>query len=213
MTTKPFKIQVGKSRPIRDTMLWASRPIVERALRFPAMNAIYEEVQSCKDDDRHFSDKALAALGIEIDVIDEQLQRIPKEGPVVVVANHPFGGIEGLILCSMLRRIRPDTKLMANHLLSMIPDLRDSFIFVDPFEGKGATGRNIGPTRAAMKWLKQGHLLGAFPAGEVSHLKLRKRAVVDPQWNPMTARLLHRIGATAVPVFFDGQNSRLFQVA
>lgn len=213
MTSKPFKIPVGKKRPLRDTMLWASRPIVERALRFPAMNAIYEDIQSRPEDTRHFSDKALSALGVEIDVVAEQLERIPKEGPVVVIANHPFGGIEGLILCSLLRKIRPDAKLMANLLLSMIPDLRDSFFFVDPFDGKSAVGRNIGPTRQAMKWVRDGHLLGAFPAGEVAHLKLRKRAVVDPQWNPATARIIQRSGATVVPIFFDGHNSRLFQVA
>jgi putative hemolysin len=213
MTTKPFKIAVGKSRPLRDTMLRASRPIVERALRFPAMNAIYEEIQSWQNDQRHFSDKALTALGVEVDVLDEQLQRIPKQGPVVVIANHPFGGIEGLILCSLLRRIRPDAKLLANQLLGMIPDLRDSFFFVDAFESRQAIGRNIGPTRQAMNWVKEGHLLGAFPAGEVAHLRLRKRAVVDPKWNPTTARIIKRTGATVVPVFFDGYNSRLFQVA
>eukprot|EP00752_Nemacystus_decipiens_P016586 g14826.t1 len=194
-------------------MLWASRPIVERALRFPAMNAIYEEIQSWTGDDRHFSTKSLAALGIEINTIAEQVARIPKEGPVVVVANHPFGGIEGLILCSLLREVRPDAKLLANNLLSMIPDLRDSFFFVDAFEGQDAVRRNIGPTRAAMRWVKDGHLLGAFPAGEVSHLKLRKRAVVDPQWNPTTAKIIKRTGATVLPIFFDGCNSRLFQVA
>ncbi|MEM6258119.1 MAG: GNAT family N-acyltransferase [Planctomycetota bacterium] len=213
MSTKPFKIKVGRSRPIRDTMLWASRPIVERALRFPAMNAIYEEIQSWTADERHFSDKALTALGVQVESLKEQIDRIPKEGPVVVVANHPFGGIEGLILCSMLRRVRPDARLLANNLLSMIPDLRDSFFFVDAFEGHGAVGRNIGPTRAAMRWVKEGHLLGAFPAGEVAHLKLRKRAVVDPQWNPTTAKIIQRTGASVVPIFFDGYNSRLFQVA
>jgi len=212
-TSRPFKIDVGREKPIRDTVIRASRPLVERALRFPAMNAIYKEIQSRPDDTRHFADKALDMLGVELDLIDEQLQRIPEEGPVVLVANHPFGGIEGLILTSILRRRRPDAKLLANSLLSMIPELRDSFFFVNAFETKDAIKENIASTRAAMRWVADGHLLGVFPAGEVSHLKLRKRAVIDPKWNPTVARIVQKTGATAVPVFFDGRNSKLFQAA
>lgn len=213
MPTNPFKIDLQRSRTFRDTVLWASRPIVERALRFPALNGIYAEAESWTDDNRHFSTKLLDVMGVEAETLSDQMDRIPKEGPVVVVANHPFGGIEGLILCSLLRQARPDTKLLANNLLSMIPNLRESFFFVDAFEGKGAVGRNVGPTRAAMRWVKEGHLLGAFPAGEVSHLKLRKRAIIDPPWHPTTAKIIQRTGATVVPFFFDGHNSRLFQAA
>lgn len=212
-TAKPFRISVGRTKPVRDTVVRAARPLVERALRFPAMNAIYQEIHSWRDDTRHFSDKCLTALGVELDVLDEQLERIPKEGPVVLVANHPFGGIEGLILCSILRRRRPDAKLLANSLLSMIPELRDSFFFVDPFGGPAAVKRNLNATRNAMRWVADGHLLGVFPAGEVSHLKLRQRAVVDPPWSPTVARILQKTGAQAVPVFFDGRNSKLFQAA
>ncbi|MEM1356035.1 MAG: GNAT family N-acyltransferase [Planctomycetota bacterium] len=213
MTVRPFKIEVGKDKPFRDSMVRASRPFVEWALRFPAMNAIYNEISSWEDDERHFSDKALSALGIELDLPQVQIDRIPKEGPVVIVSNHPFGGIEGLILCAILRRHRPDAKLLANHLLSMIPDLRESFFFVDPFETREAVRRNIASTRAAMRWVSDGHLLGVFPAGEVSHLKIKQRSVIDPDWSPTVARIIQKTGAQAVPVFFDGRNSRLFQVA
>ncbi len=212
-TAKPFRISVGRTKPVRDTVVRAARPLVERALRFPAMNAIYQEIHSWRDDTRHFSDKCLTALGVELDLIDEQLERIPATGPVVLVANHPFGGIEGLILCSILRRRRPDAKLLANSLLSMIPELRDSFFFVDPFGGPGAIKRNLHATRNAMRWVADDHLLGVFPAGEVSHLKLRQRAVIDPPWSPTVARILQKTGAQAVPVFFDGRNSKLFQIA
>ena len=211
--TKPFQITVDCDNPLRDTVIRASRPILERALRFPAMNAIYQEVHRREDDPRHFSDKVLTALGVDLDLVDRQLEHIPAQGPVVLVANHPYGGIEGLILCSILRRRRPDAKLLANSLLSMIPELRDSFFFVDPFEGQGAVRRNLHATRNAMRWVADGHLLGVFPAGEVSHLRLRKRAVIDPPWHLAAARILQKTGATAVPVFFDGRNSRLFQAA
>ncbi|MEM9414743.1 MAG: GNAT family N-acyltransferase [Planctomycetota bacterium] len=212
-STPLFKINATGQKPIRGTMIRASRPIVERALRFPAMNAIYEAIKAKPEDTRHFADKALDHLGVDLDVIHEQLDDIPKEGPVVLVANHPFGGVEGLILCSLLHKHRPDSKILANAMLSMIPELRDSFFFVDAFEGKDAVRRNIAATRNAMRWVAEGHLLAIFPAGEVSHLKLRKRAVIDPKWNPMVARILQKTGAQAVPVFFDGRNSKLFQAA
>lgn len=213
MSTRPFKIEVGSDKPLRDGVVRASRPFVEWALRFPAMNAIYKEIAGWTDDDRHFSDKVLSALAVELDLPQEQIDRIPKEGPVVVVSNHPFGGIEGLILCAILRRHRPDAKLLANHLLSMIPDLRDSFFFVDPFDTKESIKKNVASTRQAMRWVADGGLLGVFPAGEVSHLKLSKRSVIDPPWNPIVARIIKKTGAHAVPIFFDGRNSRLFQVA
>ncbi len=137
---------------------------------------------------------------------------MPRDGAVVVVANHPFGALDGIILASVLAGVRPDVKVMANYLLGRIPDLRDLFLFVDPFGGGGAAAANAAPMRQSLRWLKDGGMLAAFPAGEVAHLSLRDRRVTDPRWNDTISRIVRRTGASVLPVYFDGRNGALFQL-
>ena len=141
----------------------------------------------------------------------EDLARIPAQGPVVVVANHPFGGVEGIILPSLLGKVRRDVKILANYLLQPVTELQDLFIYVDPFGTNHSTKANLASLREAMVWLKQGGLLGIFPAGEVSHLTWPKLEITDPVWSRTVARLIRKSRADAVPVFFAGQNGPLFQ--
>jgi len=161
-----------------------------------------------------FIDAALEAMGIRIRVSAEELDRIPKTGPVVVVANHPFGGLEGLVLAKMLLSVRPDARIMANFLLSRIPELQDLFVFVDPFGRSSATGGNVRPLKECLRVLGSGGLLGVFPAGAVAHPRLEngRPAIADPARGTTVARIVRRTGATVVPVHFSGRNSRLFQV-
>ncbi len=210
---QPFRIQANGPDPLRRTLIRAAGPAVERVLAFPTLNEIYAQIQSRIGDDRHFADKALDALSVRYRSRSEELAHIPTEGPLVVVANHPFGGIEGMVLCSLLRRVRPDTKLLANYMLSAIPDLRDTFFFVDPFGTPEAAKRNLASMRDAIDHVNQGGCLGVFPAGEVSHLKLRRRTIDDPPWSKTVGKIVQRTGAAVVPVFFDGRNSVLFQIA
>ncbi len=210
----PFRMDPSAPDPVRRSLLRAVRPAMERVLAFPQLNEIYAQIMSWVGDERHFADKALDALGVRYRVRDAELALIPKEGPLVIVANHPFGGVEGMVLCSLLRRVRPhDTKLLANYLLAAIPELRDAFFFVDPFGTPESTRKNLASMRGAIDHVKDGGCLGVFPAGEVSHLKLRRRTIDDPPWSPTVARIVQRTGATVVPVFFDGRNSALFQIA
>ena len=160
-----------------------------------------------------FCDRVLQAVGVRTRFFEEDLSQVPKEGAVVVVANHPFGGIEGVILLSLLRRIRPDVKAMANYLLESIPEMRGDFIFVDPFGTKGATKVNMRPIKESLTWLKEGHLLIVFPSGEVSSFDRRTLRVRDPAWNPSIAALVRKTGATVVPMFFPGRNSVAFNLA
>lgn len=131
----------------------------------------------------------------------------------MVVANHPYGALEGLILARLLLKVRPDVKVMANYILSRVPELRDMFLLVDPFASGQAVEQNFRPLRDALRWLEQGGMLVVFPAGEVSSLAWGRWRVEDPSWSPMAAGLARRAKAKVLPVFFPGRNSALFQVA
>jgi putative hemolysin len=157
----------------------------------------------------------LLELRIEVRVGEADLSRIPKSGPVVVVANHPFGGIEGIVLARALTSLRPDVKLLANYLLGRIPELREFFFFVDPFarQGSARAHANAKSLRAAMGWLADGGLLAVFPAGEVASFELKSLRITEPAWSSTVAGLARRSGATAVPVFFPGRNRVVFQTA
>lgn len=154
----------------------------------------------------------LALLNVRPQVSARDLALIPKQGPVVAVCNHPFGLIEGAILASVLLSVRPDVKIMANHLLASMPEVAQMCIFVDPFGGEAATRANRKGMKEAIAWLKQGRLLAVFPAGEVSHLNWKERAIIDPEWNRSVARLVRITGATVLPLFLRGANSALFQL-
>ena len=160
-----------------------------------------------------FLDRALATLGVCLQLDPQRLARVPESGPLLIVSNHPFGGVEGMALAQALRRRRPDLRILANHLLGRIPELDPLMIHVDPFGGAAATRRNRAPLRQALAWLNNGGALLVFPAGAVSHWQLAQRAVTDPPWQPAAAWLARRSGAAVLPVFVGGHNSALFQLA
>lgn len=155
----------------------------------------------------------LRELDVQYAVAESDLDRIPRSGATIVVANHPFGAIEGIVLGDLLTKIRPDVKIMANSILGRIPELREGMILVDPFGAPSSTAANVKPLREAAAWLRRGGLLLIFPAGEVASLSLSTRRVTDPAWSGTLARLIRLGGATVVPIFIDGRNDWLFQCA
>ena len=185
---------------------------IERLLSLRGLNGVYERATHARNQ-TEFLREILKDLGVTYGACEMDLRRIPKKGPVIVVAHHPFGAIEGVILADLLTRVRPDVKIMANYLLGCIPEMRDLLIFVDPFGGEGAAKNNFGGVRQCLKHLHAGGLLAVFPAGEVSSLNLKKREVTDKAWTSMIGRMARRTGAAAVPVFFNGRNNALFQIA
>ncbi len=154
----------------------------------------------------------LAEMKVKLEVQPADIERIPVKGPLVAVANHPFGVLDGAALAVLLSRVRPDVKILTNSLLEGIPELHEHCIFVDPFHTASSADKNVRPLRQAMEWLRQGGALAVFPAGEVSHWNVREAQVTDPAWNTVAARLVRTAGASALPVYFCGHNSGTFQL-
>lgn len=188
----------------------ALRPLrgaAEHALGLRTLARLHAGMPPDLDAD-HFLARAIDALHLAFDVSAEDLRRVPMHGPVLVVANHPFGAAEGILLAAILRSLRRDVKLVANHLLGRLPELRELLLLVDAF-GQHAS-HNVGPLRRAIHWLRAGHMLGMFPAGAVSHLQ--RGCVADPPWHPAVARILRHARASVVPVWIEGRNSLPFQL-
>jgi len=158
-----------------------------------------------------FSTRALRELDVAMAVATDDIAHIPASGPLVVVANHPFGALDGLLLLELIARVRNDAKLLGNHLLTHIAPLRQRLLLVDVFDREASSiRRNSAALRAAVRWLDAGGCLGLFPAGEVAHT-VADRRVVDSPWQNTAAALALRSGATVVPVFIEGENSRVFR--
>ena len=154
----------------------------------------------------------LAEMRIGIRVAATDQVRIPASGAVLVVANHPYGVLDGAILTVLLTRVRSDVKVLTNSLLGDIPELRKHCIFVDPFHTDRSIDLNRRALREALAWLQKGGMLAMFPAGEVSHWQMPTAQIADPEWNETAVRLLRRTGAAALPVYFCGHNSVGFQL-
>lgn len=136
------------------------------------------------------------------------------KGPALLLANHPFGAVESLWMLRLLSRARPDFKLMANQFLSAIPELQACLLPVDVLSsGPAARASNARSMRAAAAWLKAGHVVAAFPAGEVASLRWRSGRVEEPAWSGHLTRLALRSGASVLPLHFLGRNGAFFQAA
>ena len=160
-----------------------------------------------------FIGEVLKRLRIGVDISPEDLARIPRTGPVVVVANHPFGMAEAIAATWLLARHRADFRVLANDMLGALPEVRPYLILVDPFGGESASRGNRQGIREALQWLKKGGMLLIFPAGEVSHMHFRRPGIHDPDWRRTAAALIKHTGAAALPLYFEGANSALFQIA
>lgn len=180
-------------------------------LVFERLANIYRQARGRGTSPAEFAAHALDFLQVKFELDERQLEQIPRTGPAVVVANHPYGGLEGMFLIAQLQRYRSDSLFIANELLARIPEIRDVLLPVDAFGGPRAARKNAKSLRAALKHVRGGGLLVMFPAGAVSHLHLSAGRVCDPPWQPVAAGLLRRCECPVVPVYFGGGNSAIFQ--
>lgn len=187
------------------------RRLAERALGLSALQACYDALPGPVDN-RDFPTRALDGLGIERRHDPAAGTRIPAAGGLLVVANHPFGGLDGLAALEVLLARRADVRVLANHFLARIPELAPFVLPVDVFGGRAARHYNARALRAAAAWLRKGGALLVFPAGEVAHLRPREGRVSDPPWRAGIARLA-RHSPAVLPLFIEGRNSVLFQAA
>ena len=210
---KVFKIN-PKAAP-RGFRNPVSRFLVEHAVGFHKLDRIVTEARALQREgvEPDFNAAILKGMNLHVELDEADLANSPKTGSVILVSNHPFGGIEGVVLLDILRRARPDFKVMANYYLDAIPEMRKDFIFVNPFGSAAAAKQNIRPLLECVRWLKEGHILGVFPSGEVSSIDLKRRLVRDPPWSESIAALARKTGATVVPMHFCGRNPALFQLA
>jgi putative hemolysin len=157
--------------PFRHGFFSGTKRPINRILCLDRLRDIYEHVSS-KEGESHFLKAILDALNVSFRVSVEDISRIPQKGRVIVVANHPFGGIDGIIMASILLDARRDVKFLVNYILALIPEFRQMFIPVDPFGKKESIPDNIKPLRSVIKWLRNDGMLCVFPSGEVSHTVL-----------------------------------------
>ena len=207
-----FRIELREGNLLKRKVVTALGRPLGCMMGLSQLNSIYNNV-TARSSTETFLPKTLEYMDVHYRVSDDDLSRIPKKGPAVIVANHPFGGIEGVILMEMLAKIRPDFKVLGNYFLHLIPQIRHMIIPVDVFGGQESSLRNVSGLKQCLRCLKDGHLLAIFPAGVVSHIIVRKRRIADPTWSPMVSRLIHKTRVPAMPLYFHGRNSMAFQMA
>lgn len=187
----------------------------ERLFGLDALNDIHDAVMahSGKGEGVPFCERAIDVFGatLEIEGLPEA-ERI-ADRPLVIAANHPFGGIEGIALDAVMRQLRPDLRVLATRMLSGVPELHESFIFVDNLEGTNTARANARPMKRAIQWVRDGGALGIFPSGEVASFKLSEFAVVEAPWHAFVGRVVQRCDAWVLPVFFEGRNRLRFHAA
>ncbi|SHM97089.1 lysophospholipid acyltransferase family protein [Polaribacter sp. KT 15] len=181
--------------------------ILLRILRISAINKIYDKNKNKSDLD--FLNGILDDCNIKFEIPEEDLKRIPKDGPFITVSNHPLGGIDGVLLLKLLIEKRADYKIIANFLLHRVEPLKPYVMPVNPFETRKDAKSSVAGIKSALLHLKEGKPLGIFPAGEVSTYKDGKLNV-DKPWEEGAVRLIKKANVPVIPIYFHAKNSRLF---
>lgn len=160
-----------------------------------------------------FWKQALDVLGINLLTKQGEITKIPKEGSLVITANHPHGLVDGMVLAELIGKVRTDYKILTRSLLTGVKQI-DQFMIPVPFDHEeDALKKSLEMRKSAMDHLQNGGVIVIFPSGKVASSETMFGDVVEGDWNPFTAKLIQKSGANVVPIFFPGSNSRIYQIA
>lgn len=182
--------------------------LVDKLLGIAKMNQLYLQYGMQGLSKEAFADRLIEFLQIKVEGEQALLERIPKSGPVMIASNHPFGGIEGVILARSISKVRPDLKVLANQGLSIFKELQPYFIFTNPLSENDP--KNAPSLRQCVRHIKAGNALLMFPAGRVSYYQADKQRISEHSWNRIVAKLCNQTECQYVPVFVSGNNSVWF---
>src|SRR5690606_29957629 len=181
--------------------------VVMQALGIDVLNKIYNKKKHLSG--LEFINALLEEFEVKFEIPEEDLKRIPKEGPFITISNHPLGAIDGILLLKLLLEKREDYKIIANFLLHRVEPLKPFIMPVNPFEDRKEVKSSISGFRDAFKHIRDGHPLGIFPAGEVS-TKKEGKLLVDRPWEEAAIKLIKKAEVPVVPVYFHAKNSNMF---
>jgi len=163
-------------------------------------------------DGQVFWDVVPNLCGLSLDIVSGSLDNIPKTGPVVMLSNHPYGILDGLMLGHIMSQSRGDFKILAHKVFSKAQDLDEVILPISFDETREATAMNLNTRKLALDYLGEGGAVGIFPGGSVSSPRRVFGRPMDPKWRTFSAKMIAKSDATVVPIFFDGYNSRRFQM-
>ena len=169
--------------------------------------------QGNRSEGAQFWQDVLDEMNIELSIPADDYQRIPRQGPLVVVSNHPHGLIDGIVMGTILSKVRDDYQILTRALLVGVKRVEKYLLPVAFAHEENAVRRNIEMRQRAVQALKEGHVIALFPAGTVSTSDTFFGKPKEPEWATFTAKMIQQSGARVLPVYFTGSNTRLFQIA
>ena len=178
--------------------------------RYNKLNKVYSSAYD--NDPTVFINSILEHLDIKYEVSEKDIENLPSEGPFITVSNHPFGGIDALILLKILTVHRSDVKGTANFLMQKIDPLKDHILPIDPFEKPRDFESSFKAMKEALGYVKDGHVVAVFPAGEVSTYQAESNLIIDREWQVAALRLIRMARVPVIPVYFHGTNSRWYHI-
>ena len=187
---------------------------VEKMTGQPYLKRLYEDHRANLVPGESFWAAALRRLEVTLKYNEDALAGVPQTGALVIVANHPFGVLDGLIISFLASKIRTDFIVLTNAVLDQAEEIRGQLLPIDFAETKEALSTNLRSRSEAKTHLMGGGCLIIFPAGGASTTpRPWSRTATDAEWKNFSARLIMGAKCPVLPVFFAGQNSRLFQIA